>query len=333
MVASIYINGVIDQFGGSFMEDTTSLEDVRRQFNSFSGPTSITAYINSVGGDVDEGFAIKDFLRAQNIPVTTIVEGKAFSIATVVMLAGDREKRFVRPGASGLVHNPFPAIPTFGDANEHERAVNELRALEDRIATLYESETNLTFEEAKALMSEDRRIDANEMVSMGFASSVQESLKAVAIYKPKTEDMSNNSEELKGLRKSIDDLRNFFKNQEQPKPEPKKEEEEEQKPEDKTPELEAKIKDLEAQLVAANTKNEEAGKQNEELNKQVSTQTEQISQFQNLAKQLQERVTKLEDLPLAINQDKETFHAKKESNRPPEMTERFEKMAAAIRNN
>ena len=65
----------------------------------------ITVRINSRGGDVQEGWAIHDLLVNSGKKIKTIGEGKVYSIATIVFLAGT--EREMMKNADGLIHNPF----------------------------------------------------------------------------------------------------------------------------------------------------------------------------------------------------------------------------------
>ena len=60
--ATIYINGVIGE--------DTKLLDVIRQFKSFSNATEVEVQIDSVGGCVDTGMSIFNYLRNLNTQLT-----------------------------------------------------------------------------------------------------------------------------------------------------------------------------------------------------------------------------------------------------------------------
>jgi len=317
MIATIFINGIIGEPSGFESGEFTSLNDVKRQFESFSNIDSLTVYINSVGGDAREGFAIRDYLRSQGKPVTTIAEGKVYSIASVIFLAGDNDKRFVRPHAEILIHNPFPPFGTHGDADEHEKALIALRSLEDELANFYATYTSLSFERAKELMTTETRIKGEEAVSLGFASGIMEELQAVALFNtnqnPKS--MSNHSDELKGLKKILSDLGVSFKNQSEEKP-PEKVEETPKT--DEAPDLQARITELEAELEAANANTKEVIKKNEALAATEATQSEAINQFRNqfvaLEKQIQgleAEKKELESTPIIQTEKKEPTYTNK----------------------
>jgi len=72
-----------------------------------AGGKDVKVRINSVGGDVDEGFAMYSELRRyaseNNAKITTFAEGRCVSIATIFFLAGD--KRIVTEYTEPFVHN------------------------------------------------------------------------------------------------------------------------------------------------------------------------------------------------------------------------------------
>ena len=64
-----------------------SLTSVKNQVKNLAADTDeYIVHIHSRGGDVYEGFAIHDYLRTLNKPVTTKIEGLCASIATIIAL-------------------------------------------------------------------------------------------------------------------------------------------------------------------------------------------------------------------------------------------------------
>ena len=66
--------------------------------------------------DVQEGWAIYDLLKASGKKINTVGEGKIYSIATVIFLAG--ENREIMPNADGLIH--LPHFPEYSLAGRYE---------------------------------------------------------------------------------------------------------------------------------------------------------------------------------------------------------------------
>lgn len=59
------------------------------------------------GGSVVEGWAIYDRLRQSGKKISCTVEGKAASMATIIMLAAPKESRKAYENAAFLLHNPW----------------------------------------------------------------------------------------------------------------------------------------------------------------------------------------------------------------------------------
>lgn len=156
-----------------------TLSSVRQQFNAVENTTHINVKINSVGGDVDEGFAIHDFLRSHGLPVTTIGEGRVYSIATVILLAGDDGERLMYPNSQFMVHNPWAYVA--GNANELETYTAELRRRETQLAQFYAAKTGQPEADIREWMNAETYLSAADTVTLGFANAIHEVIKASAI--------------------------------------------------------------------------------------------------------------------------------------------------------
>ena len=66
----------------------------------------ISLYINSPGGDVSAGWAIMDTMRYIKPNVSTIGMGLVASMASVLLAAGTKGKRFVLPNTQIMIHQP-----------------------------------------------------------------------------------------------------------------------------------------------------------------------------------------------------------------------------------
>jgi len=343
MEAVIYIEGPI----GPEYYPSTTLDSVRNQFESYSNPTSITLYIDSPGGSYTEGKRIRKYILSTGLPVTAIGLDEIYSIATLFMLTAPIERRFVYPDSKGLIHNPSPYEPTFGDADEHERRARDLRIIEDDLAKIYSENTNLSFDEAKALMSKNELITAEEMIRIGLAGGIKDSLevvarrtKAVAMFNiNEFIDMSNQTEELKGIAKAIDEVKSFlFKNQE--KTEPQKTEDKKEpdpKPETKTAEdieaLKKQIEEIEAKLAAERAEKEKLAGEKAEIETTLTEAGTVLNEFKTQFVNLQAKVKELESMPVpekefdAVNSGKE-----RSISYPAETLEKLNKMATGFKN-
>ena len=83
------------------------IERIRELANDNTRP--ITLYINSAGGNVTDGLAIHDSIRqlvARGIEVTIVVQGMAYSMASVVLQAASTGHRLAQPHAWIMIHEP-----------------------------------------------------------------------------------------------------------------------------------------------------------------------------------------------------------------------------------
>ena len=83
----------------------------------------ISMYINSPGGDVTAGWAIMDTMQYIKSPVSTIGMGLVASMASVLLAAGERGKRFVLPNTSIMIHQPLSG--TRGQVTDMEIELKE----------------------------------------------------------------------------------------------------------------------------------------------------------------------------------------------------------------
>lgn len=153
-----------------------SLQSVRSQLENFKGYDSIKVLINSQGGEVDEGFAIHDYLVNLGVPVSTNVIGKCYSIATVIFLAGS--ERTLSENSTFMIHNPWGGVE--GDAKTMEQFAEFLRANESKLAQFYSSKTGIEEESLRAMMDNETFMDKKEAREKGFANALLTEFKAVA---------------------------------------------------------------------------------------------------------------------------------------------------------
>jgi ATP-dependent protease ClpP protease subunit len=167
-------------------QECISAKDISDFLDQNKDVLSITIKINSRGGDVQEGWAINDLLMSSGKKIKTIGEGKIYSIATIVFLAGS--EREILKNADGLIHNPFIPPYTLADQYESEDLLKIAEALkqeEAKILDYYVERTGTPADKLAEYMKEDTKLSAEDMLALGFATKIIEPVKAYAIYKPK----------------------------------------------------------------------------------------------------------------------------------------------------
>jgi ATP-dependent protease ClpP protease subunit len=163
--ADIYIFGDItsvpfaesDVDAHSFASDLVSLEAV----------SEITCHISSYGGEVEEGLAIYNALLSNPAHVTTICEGQACSIASVIFMAGDT--RIMRSASALFVHDCWTIAQ--GDADDLRKVADDLD--EQMIACkLAYMRGGIDEADLDSLLKADTWVSPDDAVSYGFATEV-----------------------------------------------------------------------------------------------------------------------------------------------------------------
>lgn len=147
----------------------------------------LNVHIHSGGGSVYDGLAIYNYLKGLTQEVNTISGGLVASIASVMFLAGKKDTRKINATDSFLIH--LPSNIGMGNAEDLEKAAEELRDVEQKLSTIYEAETDITADEALELMKKDEMMDVEFLKEKGFVSEIIE-FKAVAKFN-KNNDMSD----------------------------------------------------------------------------------------------------------------------------------------------
>jgi ATP-dependent Clp protease protease subunit len=133
----------------------------------------IRLYINSPGGDVDQGFALIDIMRWSRIPIHTTAMGCVASMGLLVLMAGAPGGRTVMPSCSLMSHRfAGAALGTHADlvAARVQQDLLHRRILDHyRLCTGVQDDTAL---EADLLRPTDRWLTPVEAVALGIADRV-----------------------------------------------------------------------------------------------------------------------------------------------------------------
>jgi ATP-dependent Clp protease protease subunit len=130
----------------------------------------IKMFINSPGGNADDGFAIYDMIRFVRPRVRIVSAGLSASAATVIMLAAQKEDRFALPNSRIMIHQP--SMRSFGAAEDIKRTAEQILKLRQRINELYAQETGQPFDKVSDDTDRDYWMSAQEAVEYGLIHKV-----------------------------------------------------------------------------------------------------------------------------------------------------------------
>lgn len=159
-----------DESGDATVRKTDSLDMTRALENLPGTVGQINVHINSYGGEVAEGLAIYNALKAHPAKVTTICEGFACSIASVVFMAGD--ERIMRDSSMLMIHNP--SLAASGTADELRKVAEGLDAIREASITAYMAHATVERSEIVALMDAESWITPQRAVEMGLATEQED---------------------------------------------------------------------------------------------------------------------------------------------------------------
>lgn len=162
--------------------DGTSFDSVDAFVDSIpEDDNEIELRINCRGGECMEGWAIYDKLRSTGKDITAIIEGKCASMASVLLLAAPKERRFAYQNSYLLIHNPYIPPYTLADAYDAEslrKIASDLESETNRLVNLYVERTGSEEETLRNLMNEDKFIDMDQAKELGFISEIKLPLSA-----------------------------------------------------------------------------------------------------------------------------------------------------------
>lgn len=145
-----------------------SAADFTIQLSAIPEDHAITVRINSQGGSVTEGYAIYNALK-RRANVTTVVEGLAASMASVIMLAGSK----IQANANSLIviHNPLLMGAT-GNAEELRKLAADIEKIGTQISGIYVAATGKSEADVKAAMDAETMFTAEEAKAWGLIHEV-----------------------------------------------------------------------------------------------------------------------------------------------------------------
>ncbi|KKB55328.1 Clp protease ClpP [Parabacteroides gordonii] len=162
--------------------DGTSFDSVDAFIESIpEDDNNIELRLNCRGGNCMEGWTIYDKLRSTGKEITAIIEGKCASMASVLLLAAPKERRYAYQNATLLIHNPYIPPYTLADAYDAEdlrRMAEDLEVETTKIVNLYVDRTGSEEDVLRALMAEDKFVDMDKAKELGFISEVKPPISA-----------------------------------------------------------------------------------------------------------------------------------------------------------
>lgn len=172
--AEIFIYGDI---GESWWAETVSAAQFVKDLAALDAER-ITIRINSMGGSVPDGIAIHNAIKRHKAATTTVVDGMALSIASLIALAGDTVE--MAENATMMIHAPWTVVG--GNAVDLRATADLLDTWAAAMATSYAAKSGQSVDDVMALLTDgkDHWYTAAEALAAGFCDAVTTALPIAA---------------------------------------------------------------------------------------------------------------------------------------------------------
>jgi len=202
MEGNIFINGEIGV--------SVHLVDVVKQVQGQRFATSFNVHINSVGGVVDVGFDIYNYLKSLPVPITTIGTGVVASIATVIFMAGSERK--LRKNTEFMIHLPSGSVS--GTSSDIEAYSELIKKYDKKLIDFYVDVTGLQKEAIEPFLKNETWLTIDDAFDFKFVTEMEIDFPMVAkaVYNLNTNtNMTNLTNEDKSwIEQKFDAILNKF---------------------------------------------------------------------------------------------------------------------------
>ena len=132
----------------------------------------ISMYINSPGGVVTSGLSIYDTMEYIKPDVCTVCFGQAASMGSLLLTAGEKNKRFCLPNARIMTHQPSGGFQ--GQATDIEIHAKEIALTKSKLNNLYSKHTGQDVKAIEEALERDNFMDPEAAKKFGIIDEIQE---------------------------------------------------------------------------------------------------------------------------------------------------------------
>lgn len=130
----------------------------------------VLVYINSPGGSIVDGNSILNTMKLIKCDISTIVIGQAASMASVILSAGTKGKRFMLPLSEVMIHQPKGG--SWGQSTDIDIQANRLAEYKRSLTQMLADNCGKPFYTLHKDMERDYFMSAQEAVEYGIADGV-----------------------------------------------------------------------------------------------------------------------------------------------------------------
>ncbi len=159
-------------FLGTQIDDyTANVIQAQLLFLDTSDPgRDISIYINSPGGSVYAGYGIYDTMQFIGSEVSTICTGIAASMASVLLVAGAKGKRYALKHSRIMIHQPLGGVQ--GQASDIEITAREIMRVKKEIYAIISEHSGKPYEDVERDGDRDFWMTAQEAKEYGMIDEI-----------------------------------------------------------------------------------------------------------------------------------------------------------------
>lgn len=150
-------------------------KEVQEKLNEFDGGP-VRVRINSGGGDVYEGIAILNTLRAYSGDITVVIESLAASAASFIAV-GTGGRVVIRPNAELMIHKAWTLLS--GNADDIDKTRADLARQDMKLASIYAEKAGGELDDWLQAMSAETWYTAEESLEAGLVDAIEDAKKPV----------------------------------------------------------------------------------------------------------------------------------------------------------
>lgn len=156
---------ILDIIGSGWFEEGVTTRSVRDELAKLNKDERLTVYIDSPGGDVFQGVAIRAQIAQWPSGVDVMVLGLAASAASFIATAGDKVS--MAEGSMLMVHDPWTIA--VGNADDFRKAAGMLDQIAENIVGAYAKKSGKGDEEIRAIMKAETWMSPEKAIEFGLA--------------------------------------------------------------------------------------------------------------------------------------------------------------------
>jgi len=132
--------------------------------------SDVYIYVNSPGGEIGAGLAIYDTMNYIKPDISTICYGRAASMASVLLCAGTKGKRYALSSAEIMIHQPVGGFR--GQVADIQIHHDHIVSIQTKLYNIYSEITGKPYEQIKNDCDRDFFMTAEEAITYGLVDEI-----------------------------------------------------------------------------------------------------------------------------------------------------------------